>query len=95
VAQVTSAAAAVEAAAFDAGLLADVVERPDALGQLARVFVRMAGEVAAREAELRREIQSLRIEIDDAQKTRQVSAITETDYFRALREKAGELRRRR
>jgi DNA-binding response OmpR family regulator len=95
VAQVTSAAAAVEAAAFDAGLLADVVERPDALGQLARVFVRMAGEVAAREAELRREIQTLRIEIDDAQKTRQVSAITETDYFRALREKAGELRRRR
>jgi CheY-like chemotaxis protein len=94
VTQVTSAASAVESGQFDPGMLAGVAARPDALGQLARVFVRMARQVAAREAELRKEIQVLRIEIDDAQKTRQVSEITETEYFQALRKKAGELRRR-
>ncbi|MGH7366594.1 MAG: response regulator [Candidatus Rokuibacteriota bacterium] len=94
VAQVTSAASAVESEAFDAGMLEGVAARPDALGQLARVFVRMARQVAAREAELRKAIQVLRIEIDDAQKTRQVAEITETEYFQALRKKAGALRRR-
>jgi two-component system, cell cycle response regulator len=94
VAQVTSAASAVESEAFDAGMLAGVAARPDALGQLARVFVRMARQVAAREAELRKEIQVLRIEIDDVQKTRHVSEITETEYFQELRKKAGDLRRR-
>jgi DNA-binding response OmpR family regulator len=94
VARVTKAAAAVEANAFDATLLGDVVERPDALGQLARVFVRMAGEVAAREAQLKQEIHELRIEIDEAQKARQVSEITETDYFHGLQQKARALRQR-
>ncbi len=94
VAQVTAAAAAVETSAFEPGMLAGVAQRPDALGQLARVFLRMAAEVAAREAELQKEIHVLRIEIDEAQKTRQVSEITETEYFQALRKKAGDLRRR-
>ena len=92
VAQVTSAAAAVEAEAFDSGMLSAVAERADALGQLARVFVRMAGQVATREAELKKEIQVLRIEIDHAQKTRQVSEITETEYFQELQKKAKDLR---
>jgi CheY-like chemotaxis protein len=92
VAQVTSAAAAVEAEAFDGGMLSGVAERPDALGQLARVFVRMAREVATREAELKKEIQVLRIEIDHAQRTRQVSEITDTEYFQELRRKAKDLR---
>jgi CheY-like chemotaxis protein len=94
VAKVTTAAAAVEAAAFDPTVLGDVVERSDALGQLARVFVRMAGEVAAREAQLKQEIRVLRIEIDEAQKARQVSEITETDYFQTLQQKARALRQR-
>ena len=93
VAKMTTAAAAVEAAAFDPAVLSDVAERPDALGQLARVFVRMAGEVAAREAQLKQEIRVLRIEIDEAQKARQVSEITETDYFQTLQQKARALRR--
>ncbi len=92
VGRVTEAAAAVEVGAFDASILAEVAARPDALGQLARVFIRMAGEVAAREAELKRAIRGLRIEIDDAQKARQVSEITETEYFQALQRKARELR---
>jgi CheY-like chemotaxis protein len=95
VARVTSAAAAVETATFEPGMLADVADRSDELGQLARVFVRMAGEVAAREAQLQREIQVLRIEIDESQKDRQVSEITETDYFHALQRKARALRQGR
>jgi CheY-like chemotaxis protein len=95
VARMTSAAAAVEDARFEPGLLADVAGREDELGQLARVFVRMAGEVAAREAKLRQEIHTLRIEIDDAQKARQVSEITETEYFHTLQQKARALRERR
>jgi len=94
VTKLTTGAAAVEAAAFDPAILSDVAERPDALGQLARVFVRMAGEVAAREAQLKQEIHVLRIEIDEAQKTRQVSEITETDYFQSLQQKARALRQR-
>jgi DNA-binding response OmpR family regulator len=94
VAQLTAAAAAVEGATFESGMLAEVATRSDALGQLARVFVRMAGEVAAREAQLQRQIQVLRIEIDEVQKARQVSEITETDYFQALQQKARALRQR-
>lgn len=94
VARVTSAAAAVEADRFAPDLLDEVARRSDALGQLARVFLRMAGEVAAREAQLKRQIHVLRIEIDQTQKARQVSEITETEYFQELREKARALRRR-
>jgi len=92
VAQVTAAAAAVEADQFSAETLGDVPGRSDSLGQLARVFLRMAGEVAAREAQLKKEIQVLQIEIDHAQKARQVSEITETEYFQELRRKARALR---
>jgi CheY-like chemotaxis protein len=95
VARVTSAAAAVEGGRFEVGMLADVESRTDELGQLARVFVRMADEVAAREAKLRQEIQTLRIEIDEVQKARQVSEITETEYFQTLQQKARALRERR
>jgi DNA-binding response OmpR family regulator len=92
VARLTSAAAAVEAGEFAAQTLVDVTKRVDELGQLARVFVRMAGEVAAREEQLKRQIQVLRIEIDQANKTRQVSEITDTEYFQELKTKAKALR---
>lgn len=95
VAEVTTAAAAVEAGQFAVETLTGVARRPDALGQLARVFVGMARKVAAREAELEQEIRTLRIEIDHAQKTRQVSEITDTEYFQELQRKAKALRQRR
>jgi DNA-binding response OmpR family regulator len=94
VAHVTHAAAAVEAGQFAAETLSDVSKRPDELGQLARVFERMAREVAAREEQLKQQIQVLSIEIDQAKKTRQVSEITDTEYFQQLRRKAKELRLR-
>jgi DNA-binding response OmpR family regulator len=90
--QVTAAAAAVEAGTFDPASLIGVAARGDALGQLARVFQRMAREVFAREQRLKREVQQLRIEIDESRTTRQVAEITETEYFQALEAKLDALR---
>jgi two-component system, cell cycle response regulator len=88
----THAAAAVEAGNFQPDCLSGVAARLDALGQLGRVFQRMATEVKAREERLQREVQALRIQIDESKKARQVAEITETEYFRGLREKAQSLR---
>jgi hypothetical protein len=48
----------------------------------------------ALEKQLTREVQLLRIGIDQAKKARHVREITETDYFQSLRVKAKELRAR-
>lgn len=92
VSRVTAAATAVEAGAFEPESLDQVGERSDALGQLARVFQGMAKEVAAREQRLRREVQQLKIEIDETRAARQVEEITESEYFRRLQQKVDELR---
>jgi GAF domain-containing protein len=92
VSRVTAAASAVEAGEFEADSLDQVGERSDALGQLARVFQGMAREVAAREQRLRREVQQLKIEIDETRAARQVEEITESEYFRRLQQKVDELR---
>jgi CheY-like chemotaxis protein len=93
VSKVTGAAEALEVGVFDAGSLADVAARADALGILARRFASMAAEVRAREARLRAEVQELRIEIDQARQAKRVSEITDTDFFRDLRSRATALRR--
>ncbi len=95
VATLTAAAAALEAAAFAPESLTEVTARGDELGTLARVFERMAREVQAREDKLKKEVQALRVEIDEARKARQVDEITQTDYFQQLRQKAQTLRERR
>ncbi len=93
VGRLTAAATEVEDGAFDPGILAQVSARDDALGQLARTFERMATEVRAREDRLRAEVRDLRIEIDASRQARKVAEITDTDFFRDLRERAPELRR--
>jgi DNA-binding response OmpR family regulator len=90
---VMAAAAAVEAATFDAASLDQVAARSDALGQLARVFQRMAREVHAREERLKHQVQELRIEIDKVRQTKKVAEITGSEYFQRLRSRADELRR--
>jgi DNA-binding response OmpR family regulator len=92
VAHVTAAAAAVETETFDSQALADVAARTDALGQLARVFSRMASEIYAREQRLKQQVQQLRIELDEARQAQQVAEITESDYFQELEAKAKDLR---
>ncbi len=93
VGHLTDAAAAVEADAFQPTALSRVEARDDALGQLARTFVRMAREVRAREERLRNQVRELRIEIDEARQAKKVAEITGTDYFKGLRDRAADLRR--
>jgi CheY-like chemotaxis protein len=92
VGHVVAAAAAVETGTFESWRLDGVARRDDALGQLARVFQRMATEVRARERRLKQEVRELRIEIDEVRAARQVAEITETKYFQDLQRKASELR---
>ncbi|MEZ4862414.1 MAG: cyclic nucleotide-binding domain-containing protein [Caldilineaceae bacterium] len=92
VAQLTAAAAAVEAGIYEAERVDPVTKRGDALGQLARVFQRMMRQVYAREQRLQQQVQELRIEVDKARQAQQVHKITGTDYFQQLRNKAGDLR---
>lgn len=95
VALVTEAASAVEAGSFDPQTLEEVAARPDSLGRLARVFQSMAREVRAREERLQRQVQELRIEIDQSRKAKQVAEITESDYFQQLQRRAQELKQRK
>jgi CheY-like chemotaxis protein len=92
VGRVVAAAADVEAGRFESRELDSVAGRGDALGQLARVFQRMAAEVRSREQRLRQEVRQLRIEIDEARAARQVAEITQTEYFQDLQAKAATLR---
>lgn len=65
VGRVTDAAAAVESAAFDPARLDGVAARDDALGQLARVFQRMAREVHLREQRLKQQLQQLHLDLEE------------------------------
>ncbi len=64
----------------------------DEVDALAQVFELMVNKVRAREEGLKRQVQELRIEIDEVKKARQVAEITESDYFVTLKEKARALR---
>jgi CRP/FNR family cyclic AMP-dependent transcriptional regulator len=91
-AKLTAAAAAIEDGIYEPESLDGVAARPDALGQLARLFQHMERAVSAREQRLKQQVAALSIEIDNAKQVRQVAEITETDYFQHLRSKARELR---
>jgi CheY-like chemotaxis protein len=92
VGHVVAAAADVEAGRFHSRQLDGVAGRGDALGQLARVFQRMAAEIRSREQRLTQQVRQLRIEIDEARAGRQVAEITQTQYFQDLQARAAELR---
>ena len=61
---------------------------------LAGVFETMAANVVRRERSLRREVDELRIEIDEGMRQQAVSEIVETDFFRDLQSKAARLKQR-
>jgi CRP-like cAMP-binding protein len=90
----TDAAAEIETGTFQAESLDHVARREDELGQLARVFQRMARQVYAREQNLKRQVHELQIEIDKARAERQVQEITETNYFKELQRQAHNLRQK-
>jgi GAF domain-containing protein len=58
----------------------------------AAIGIRNARRVQEHEEELRRELEAVLIEIDEAKRRRQVSEITGTDYFQSLRRQAAQLR---
>jgi len=91
-ARVTAAAAAVEAGIFEVESLDDIAQRSDELGQLARMFQRMAHEVCVREQQLEQQVQELRIEVNQAQSREQVQDITESEFFVELQHKVQSLR---
>ncbi|PON13257.1 hypothetical protein C2W62_35295 [Candidatus Entotheonella serta] len=82
--RLTDATAGVEAGEPTPASLEDVIQSGGELGRLARVFQDMAQEVRAREQRLHRQVQKLRIEIDQQRQAQQVAEVTDTDYFRRL-----------
>jgi C4-dicarboxylate-specific signal transduction histidine kinase len=66
----------------------------DDMGQLVRVFMKMAEEVRMREQKMELQMQELRIEIDESKKANQVAEITGTQYFQELQYRAQKLRNR-
>ena len=90
--RVTAAAAAVEDGTFQQTMLTTVALREDELGQLARVFQRMITQVKQREEKLKQQVEELKIEIDQTRRAQQVSQITQTDYFRELKQKVKQIR---
>ena len=75
--------------------LEGLARKHDELGRLAEVFEEAVEQVRQREAALQLAIQRLQVDINREQEVKQVSEITETDYFRALRRKSMELRARK
>lgn len=67
----------------------------DEVASLSRVFASMATKVKARENRLKRQVEELRIGIDEAKKAKEVANITESDYFQRLQEHAKTMRDRR
>ena len=74
--------------------LHSIVDRGDELGQLSRIFEKMAHEVITREQKLREQVAQLRIEVDEAKRTSEVKRIVETEYFQDLQQRAKEMRKR-
>jgi len=58
----------------------------------ALIYERTTREAAEREARLQQQIRELRIEIDEQRQRDKVAEITETDYFRAIRDQKDALR---
>lgn len=66
---VVEAAESVESSTYDPDSLKSVADREDALGNLARVFQRMANEVHLREQRLKQQLEQLRIDVEDMKKS--------------------------
>ncbi|GAB4549187.1 MAG: hypothetical protein OHK0023_13260 [Anaerolineae bacterium] len=80
--------------AFDPNSLADIAKQEDEFGELARTFQAMGQQVIIREQTLKQEVQELRIEIDEAKKSRAVAEITESEFFKDLQSRAVKMRQR-
>lgn len=78
--------------------LADLGNAPlfaDETTRLSQVFQIMVDKVYQREQTLRKQVEELKIEIDEVRRRKDVVDIVETDFFRDLQSKAREMRERR
>jgi GAF domain-containing protein len=66
----------------------------DSIASFASIAIENARQVAAREDLLRRQVELLRIEVDELKREQQVDEIVETEFFQDLRVRASQLRRR-
>jgi HAMP domain-containing protein len=67
----------------------------DEVATLAHVFELMVSKVYQREQTLRRQVEELKIEIDEVKRQKQVSEIVDSDFFQDLRSKARTMRERK
>ena len=95
VSALTAAAQALEAdEAPDAAQLEKLGRSRDDIGLLTRVFMRMAEQVAIREKKLREQVRAMRVEIDHSKRAESVEALTESDFFKDLQTRAGDMRQK-
>ncbi|KAA3643362.1 MAG: DUF3365 domain-containing protein [Chloroflexi bacterium] len=73
--------------------LAGLAGRQDELGVMAQAFQRMMKEVYTRTQALKKQLESLRIEIDAFQRDAQVQEVTDSEFFQDLKSKAQDLRK--
>uniref|UniRef100_B8HKF5 Putative sensor with HAMP domain protein n=1 Tax=Cyanothece sp. (strain PCC 7425 / ATCC 29141) TaxID=395961 RepID=B8HKF5_CYAP4 len=83
--RVTAAAAALEKGDFQLDNLTEVANRPDELGQLARMFQQMTQQVKQREEQLKQQLVELKIEIDQKKREQEVNLLTQESYFQELK----------
>lgn len=97
IATLTKAAEHIGEAEYETGLkVLDSVQTskkfPDEIQTLQTVFQGMVDKVYKREQSLRKTVEDLKIQIDEAKRQKQVEEIVETEFFQSLREKADKLR---
>lgn len=85
--RLTQAAAAMETKTFNPDSLNDLIQQPNKLGRLARVFQHMAQEVNSRERQLQQQVHRLQVVIDEGQKKRLVADIAATEHFRQIQKR--------
>ena len=92
--ELTEVSQALEKDSFAYDKLTKFARSRDDIGQLMRVFINMAREIEVREQKLKQQVVQLNFEIDEVKKERQVAAVTGTEYFQQLKQKAQRLRKR-
>jgi hypothetical protein len=64
------------------------------VGQLARVFASMTKQVYVRETDLRKQVEGLKIVIDETKRKKAVEEITDSEFFQNLTERAAKIRQK-
>jgi len=77
---------------FKEANLADLASQTDELGNLARVFSKMAVVVQERERKLKMQVQELQIKINESKRKEDVERLTNNEFFKDLQTKAKKLR---